>query len=125
MAERVQTQPVAADPVTPEPVTSQSEGSYRIELSAIEPTWLSINADGQQTFSGILEATDTKVLEARENVRIRTGNAGGVNVVLNGKALGTIGPRGQIRTVIFTKDAYEVLPPEPHMSLTQFSPNGE
>lgn len=123
--ERVQTQPVAADPVTPEPVTSQPEGSYRIELSAIEPTWLSINADGQQTFSGILEATDTKVLEARENVRIRTGNAGGVSVVLNGKALGTIGPRGQIRTVIFTKDAYEILPPEPHMSLTQFSPNGE
>jgi len=125
VTERVQTQPVTADPGTPEPVTSQPEGSYRIELSAIEPTWLSINADGQQTFSGILEATDTKVLEARENVRIRTGNAGGVNVVLNGKALGTIGPRGQIRTVIFTKDAYEVLPPEPHMSLTQFSPNGE
>ncbi len=100
-------------------------GAYRIELSAIEPTWLSIIADGRRAFSGILEATDTKVLEAHENVRIRTGNAGGVNVTLNGKALGAIGPRGQVRTVIFTKDAYEVLPPEPHMSLTEFTPTGE
>ena len=101
------------------------DGAYRIELSAIEPTWLSIIADGRRAFSGILEATDTKVLEAHENVRIRTGNAGGVNVTLNGKALGAIGPRGQVRTVIFTKDAYEILPPEPHMSLTEFSPSGE
>lgn len=100
-------------------------GAYRIELSAIEPTWLSIIADGHRAFSGILEATDTKVLEAHENVRIRTGNAGGVNVTLNGKALGAIGPRGQVRTVIFTKDAYEILPPEPHMSLTEFTPSGE
>jgi hypothetical protein len=101
------------------------DGAYRIELSAIEPTWLSIIADGRRAFSGILEATDTKILEAHENVRIRTGNAGGVNVTLNGKALGAIGPRGQVRTVIFTKDAYEILPPEPHMSLTEFTPTGE
>ncbi len=118
-------QPAESPRVAADSVTSEAEGAYRIELSAIEPTWLSINADGQQTFSGILEATDTKVLEARENVRIRTGNAGGVNVVLNGKALGAIGPRGQVRTVVFTKNAYEVLPAEPHISLTQFSPNGE
>lgn len=105
--------------------TGDIEGAYRIELSAIEPTWLSIIADGRRAFSGILEAADTKILEAHENVRIRTGNAGGVNVTLNGKALGAIGPRGQVRTMIFTKDAYEILPPEPHMSLTSFSPNGE
>lgn len=105
--------------------TADVEGAYRIELSAIEPTWLSIIADGRRAFSGILEAADTKILEAHENVRIRTGNAGGVNVTLNGKALGAIGPRGQVRTMIVTKDAYEILPPEPHMSLTSFSPNGE
>jgi cytoskeletal protein RodZ len=105
--------------------SSEEEGAYRIELSAIEPTWLSIIADGRRAFSGILEATDTKVLEAHENVRIRTGNAGGVNVTLNGKALGAIGPRGQVRTMILTKDAYEILPPEPHMSLTEFTPSGE
>ncbi|HEY7303984.1 MAG TPA: RodZ domain-containing protein [Bryobacteraceae bacterium] len=117
---------VEAEPVTPASAApSEPEGGYRIELSAIEPTWLSIILDGRRAFSGILEAMDTKVLEARDNVRIRTGNAGGVNVVLNGKALGAIGPRGQVRTVIFTRDAYEILPPEPHMSLTQFSPNGE
>lgn len=101
------------------------DSAYRIELSAIEPTWLSIIADGRRAFSGILEAADTKIFEAHENVRIRTGNAGGVNVTLNGKALGAIGPRGQVRTMILTKDAYEILPPEPHMSFAAFSPSGE
>lgn len=101
------------------------DGAYRIELSALEPTWLSIIADGRRAFSGILETADTKVLKAHENVRIRTGNAGGVSVTLNGKALGAIGPRGQVRTVIFTKDAYEVLPTQPHTGLHEFSPSGE
>jgi cytoskeletal protein RodZ len=117
-----------AEPGPVNPVSSapaEPEGGYRIELSAIEPTWLSIVLDGRRAFSGILEADDTKVLEARDNVRIRTGNAGGVSVVLNGKALGAIGPRGQVRTVIFTRDAYEILSPEPHISLTQFTRNGE
>jgi cytoskeletal protein RodZ len=101
-----------------------ANSSPHIQLSALEPTWLSIMADGKQDFVGILDPAEIKVLGAHDNVRIRTGNAGGVNVVFNGKSLGALGARGQVRTVVFTKDSYEVVEPAAHMTLTQFTPSG-
>lgn len=103
--------------------------AVRLELSAIERSWLSVMADGVQTFNGILEADHTQVLEGREMARIRTGNAGGLNVVFNGKAIGSLGPRGEVRTVVFTKNGYETLESAPspaaHLLLTPFIPSGE
>jgi hypothetical protein len=103
--------------------------AVRVELSAIERTWLSVMADGIQTFNGILEADDTKLLEGRETARVRTGNAGGLSVVFNGKAIGSLGPRGQIRTVVFTRNGYEMLQPPPspaaHLLFTPFIRSGE
>jgi len=98
-------------------------------LSAIERTWLSIVADGQETFTGVLETAETKVLEGHETARIRTGNAGGLNVVFNGRAIGSLGPRGQVRTVVFTRTGYETFEPTAapaaHLTLVPFIPNGE
>jgi len=114
---------VAEPPVAQTPAT-ESE-AFHIELSALERTWLSIMADGKLTFSGILEPSETKVLEGHDSARVRTGNAGGVNVVFNGKALGTLGERGQVRTVLFTRNTYEVIEPPAHIALTGFSMNAE
>ena len=66
-----------------------------------------------------------KELEGHNSARIRTGNAGGVNVLFNGKTIGSLGPRGQVRTVVFTKDNYEIVEPSAHIALTSFSPSGE
>lgn len=119
-----------AQPNSPSELTSQSQQSneapdsetaFRVELSALEPTWLSIVEDGKETFSGTLEAAESKVLEGHETARIRTGNAGGLSLVFNGRAIGTVGPRGQVRTVVFTKENYEVLEPSAHISLTHFN----
>ena len=82
---------------------------YRIEVSALESTWLSIVEDGKQTFRGVLDADQTKILEGRQTARIRTGNAGGISCIFNGKPIGTLGPRGQMRTVVFTRSHYQVL----------------
>jgi hypothetical protein len=38
------------------------------------------------------------------------GNAGGIEVRLNGKPIGPIGKSGQVRRVVFTPDNFEVLP---------------
>jgi len=102
---------------------------FRVELSAIERTWLSIVADGQETFTGVLETAETKVLEGHETARIRMGNAGGLNVVFNGRAIGSLGPRGQVRTVVFTRTGYETFEPAAapaaHLTLVPFIPTGE
>jgi|tagenome__1003787_1003787.scaffolds.fasta_scaffold20988879_7 cytoskeleton protein RodZ len=93
---------------------------YRIDLSALESTWLSVTADGRQEFSGTLEPAQKKSFEGRERGRIRTANAGGISLVFNGKPLGVVGPRGQIRDVVFTKNNYRIVQPPANVGLASF-----
>lgn len=127
-----QTPPPERDPVASAALAASApapSAAFRVELSAIERTWLSIVADGQETFTGVLETAETKVLEGHETARIRTGNAGGLNVVFNGRAIGSLGPRGQVRTVVFTRSGYETFEPPAapaaHLTIAPFIPNGE
>lgn len=98
---------------------------FHVQLAALEKTWLSIIADGKEVFSGVLDASQTTALDGRESARIRTGNAGGLTFTFNGRRIGVLGPRGQVRTVVFTKDNYEVLPAAPEVAFTSFIPVAE
>lgn len=100
--------------------TAELANGYRIDLSAIEPTWLSVTADGRQEFSGTLEPEQTKSFAGRERGRIRTGNAGGISLVFNGKPIGVVGPRGEIRDVVFTRDNYKIVQPPASAGLASF-----
>ena len=85
-----------------------------LNLAATEKTWLSITTNGKHLFSGFLEPSQTKTLSTGvEAARMTVGNAGGIEVRLNGKPIGPIGKSGQVRTVVFTPDNFEVLPVEP------------
>ena len=44
-----------------------------------------------------------------DRVRQRLGNAGGVTITLNGKPVGPVGPKGQVRTVQFTSGGFEIV----------------
>lgn len=84
-----------------------------LNLSATEKTWILITSDGKRIFSGILEPSQTKTLTGQEEAKIRVGNAGGLEVLWNGKPIGPIGPRGQVRELLFTPENYKILPPSP------------
>lgn len=102
-----------------------SSQGLRIELSAMERTWLSIRDDGRQVFNGVLGASQTKVLVAQKSARIRTGNAGAVHVVFNGRTLGALGARGQVATVVFTSSGYKIFEPSARIAPVEFIPSGE
>jgi cytoskeleton protein RodZ len=112
-------------PAEPAKRSAEPSPGFRVEVAAVEATWLSITADDKEIYSGILEAAGTKTLNGHDSARIRTGNAGGVNVLFNGKTIGSLGPRGQARTVLFTKDNYEIIKTTAYIALTSFSPSGE
>lgn len=82
-----------------------------IDLSATEKTWVAVSSDGKRIFSGTLEPSETRVLGSKERFWIRVGNAGGIEIKWNGKSIGPIGPKGQVRTVVFTPDNYQILQP--------------
>jgi cytoskeletal protein RodZ len=85
-----------------------------LNLSATETTWLSITSEGKNIFSGVLEPSQTKTLRASDVAKMKVGNAGGLDVRWNGKLIGPIGPRGQVRVVLFTPENFQILaPPSP------------
>jgi len=93
--------------------TTGPDGVNRVvvNLSATEKTWLSITCDGKRIFSGILEPSQTKTLTGSDLATMKVGNAGGIEVLWNGKSIGPIGPRGQVREVQFTPDKFEIKQP--------------
>jgi cytoskeletal protein RodZ len=93
--------------------TTGPDGVNRVvlNLSATEKTWLSITCDGKRIFSGILEPSQTKTLAGSDVATMKVGNAGGIEVLWNGKSIGPIGPRGQVREVLFTPDNFEIKQP--------------
>jgi hypothetical protein len=126
--------PIAAPPAVPETVHGSSaissaalnsSSGFRIELSAVERTWLSIRDDGRQIFNGILAASQTKVLVAQKTARIRAANGGAVQVVFNGRTLGRLGARGQVATVVFTPTGYKIFEPAARIAPVEFIPSGE
>lgn len=106
----------SAQPATP-PVTAQAPmenvaaGKISLAVVAKEETWLRITADGKVTVERILAPGESAVTAANENARILLGNAGGVDIRFNGADIGSVGPRGQARTVEFTPDKFHIVEP--------------
>jgi cytoskeleton protein RodZ len=88
-------QPAAAD-------TPDSERTFLVVIKAKENAWVSLTADGKKTWEGILQADQQRVVRAEKQIVLTTGNAGGLDVSYNGKALGAIGNGGEVRTLTFT-----------------------
>jgi len=76
-------------------IAPTGNAAVRIELTADEAVWVLVRADGKYVFSGTIEANQTRSLEANGVLMLRVGNAGGVSITQNGKAIGPIGPRGR------------------------------
>lgn len=82
-----------------------------VDLLAREATWLSASSDGKPVFSGTLLPNQTKTVSGNQFAKVRFGNAAGIEVRLNGKLLAPLGARGQVLTVLFTPDNFEVMAP--------------
>jgi cytoskeleton protein RodZ len=115
VGESAQAKPAESAPAqAPPQPQADAPITVRLELTADEPVWVLARADGKYLFSGTLDAHQTRTVEAAGTIVLRLGNAGGVNVTLNGKNLGTLGPKGQVRTIQFTSGGFQIVPaPKP------------
>ena len=91
--------------------------TVQVLLRARADAWVSVVADGKPAFSGMLRSNDSRQVSGNQLVRVMTGNAGGLEISLNGKPLEPIGPTGQVRTVRLTAEGLlpdaKVQMPEP------------
>ena len=112
-----QSQPAAAPPLTQNasalstaaPPAHNPNASVLVQLSAEEPVWVLARSDGKFSFSGTLNPNEIRTIEANEKVVLRLGNAGGVTILLNGKPIGAVGPKGQVREVQLTSGGFQIV----------------
>jgi cytoskeleton protein RodZ len=118
----------AAKPASGEPTTveaaSTSAGpnpapnpnaTVRVGITADEAVWIRAEVNGKYQFSGTLQPHETRNIDADGEVTLRLGNAGGATITLNGKPVGEVGPKGQIRTVQFTSGGFQIVSAAPKL----------
>jgi cytoskeleton protein RodZ len=97
------------DKPAPIPLPPAQALAVQVSMTAHQASWVQITADGKPAFTGTLQSNETKQIAATEQVKILTGNAGGLTISLNGKTLDPIGPSGQIRSLKLTAEGPEFL----------------
>ena len=76
--------------------------------------WLAVvvrNAKTGETIQRI--STAEKIASPEFQAWLRYKNAGGLDIKFNGTPTGPIGPKAQVRTVVFTPDKFEIQMPKP------------
>ncbi len=91
------------------PTAMVESDPVQLTFLATERTWLSISTNGRQIFSGFLQPSEKKTLSGVDSATLRIGNAAGIEIKWNGKPLGPIGARGEVRTVLLTQQSFEIL----------------
>lgn len=88
------TAPVIAETATPElgPVIE----SLVLQMETTQRSWVSVNVDGQKAMETTLEPGEIREWEGRRSISLRTGNAAGVALVMNGQPVGPLGGPGEI-----------------------------
>ena len=93
------------DPPSPLPADAQhaygvADGTARIVIRATADSWIQIRGTDQSPlFTRVLKAGETYLVPNQPGVSMRTGNAGGLEITVDGKPTPSIGPSGAIRTV--------------------------
>src|SRR5262245_48040011 len=90
--------PVIQDPVpAPAPTTPASAtAGVSMVLEFEQDSWTEGTADGAPIFSGLIRRGSKHQFEAREGFRLTLGNAGGVRVTVDGRAMEPLGTAGQV-----------------------------
>jgi cytoskeleton protein RodZ len=74
--------------------------TIRLEVIATEKSWVSIERDGAAAFRKNMEPGEIQSFDASEKFLIIVGNAGGVNLKLNGKPAKPLGRQGSVVRIL-------------------------
>jgi cytoskeleton protein RodZ len=95
--DRVYPPPLAAPP-------SPASDVLVLTMTAQAECWVEVRADGETVVSRILQEGDSETLEARGEIVLSVGNAGGLSVRLNDRPALPLGRSGEVRkNIVITR----------------------
>lgn len=91
----------SASASTPAPPSSSAPGeakpgNHHLIVRAIEPTWLRVQVDDGQVAEELLQAGAVREWTATRRFTLTVGNAGGVELDLDGKRMPSLGAKGAV-----------------------------
>jgi cytoskeleton protein RodZ len=99
--------PGAAVPASASPAAGQTPsaspvgGAQTLALVLSSPSWLRVTVDGSVSIEGTFPAGTTKTFHGKSAL-VRVGNAGGVEIFVDGKDVGKLGKTGDVAERAFT-----------------------
>ncbi|MGA7570913.1 MAG: RodZ domain-containing protein [Candidatus Aquilonibacter sp.] len=81
--------------------TPLASGSANLEVRLSSPSWLRVTVDGNVSMEGTFPAGTVRQFHGKI-ARLRIGNAGGVEVIIDGKSVGRLGAAGDVVERSFT-----------------------
>jgi cytoskeletal protein RodZ len=101
-------EPTAAEEVTPtdEPTVSTGQGVEVVIGAVRAKSWLFVSdSSGRVLFSGQVAKGVTKTFTTDAQLNLKIGNAGGVDLSVNGKKIDSVGADGQVVSVSYGVDS--------------------
>jgi cytoskeleton protein RodZ len=98
--------PSASAPASP-PIAAAPEansGVFQVLIHTREDSWVSITADGKPIMQDTLTGSAEKSVEARNQIVVKAGNLGALDISFNGKKLAPQGHENQVKTLTFGPD---------------------
>lgn len=92
-------------------VVAATQDGLTAQLVFNQPCWVVVQVDGRPSFQGTFDTGTSKEVKGTRKIELVTvGNAAGLSVTLNGKALPALGKPGEVlRNVILTPDMLKSL----------------
>jgi cytoskeletal protein RodZ len=88
---------------------TDAEPALRVELQPRGECWISATVDGRLVVYRLMAPGERATLDAREEIRLRVGDAGAFSYVINGTQGRSLGGHGQAVTIHITKRNYNAL----------------
>jgi len=90
--------PAPAVPVQPAPVPAGEPrpAGQRLLIRAVEPTWIRVQVDEGQVAEELMQAGAVREWTAARRFVLTVGNAGGLEVDLNGRRIPALGAKGAV-----------------------------
>jgi cytoskeleton protein RodZ len=68
----------------------------KLGIRAREDCWLQVRSDGRVVFQNVLKKGRFENWQAKDKIELSVGNAGGIDLEINGKIIPSLGRRGQV-----------------------------
>jgi cytoskeleton protein RodZ len=82
----------------------EMQGAIRVEAKVVAETYIELTLDGREVDAVILRVGQNQVWTAENSIKLRIGNAAGLQLTVNGVPVKALGAQGQVVEVEYTPD---------------------